>query len=160
MAVRALTSPTSAWSWVCLGLPVAWLGARLVVDGLLMPLLFGNGMMQTASFPSLAGEFFAWLDRLELLAAGLLLTASLLRNRLQLDPAILLATNLLLAIALLQTYWLTPSLSGLSFALQQAGEMPTAMPLQQGLLWALETTKLLLLALVSLQTSRRFHWLG
>jgi hypothetical protein len=114
--------------------------------------------MQSSDFPSMAGTLFASLDRLELIAAGALMTATLLGNRTRMDKRLMLAVNLLLAIALLQTYWLTPSLTGLGFLAQQTGEMPSVMPLQQGLLWSLEATKLFMLAALAVQTSRRLHW--
>lgn len=162
MTVRTIW-PTGSLSpspglWLGLGLPLAWIGARLLVDGLLMPLLFSSGMMQSTDFPSMAGIFFASLDRLELMAAATLLTVTLLGSRPGINKRFLLAANLLLAIALLQTYWLTPSLTGLGFAALQSGEMPSAMPLQQGLLWSLEAVKLIILAALAFQTSLRLHW--
>ncbi|EHC11540.1 hypothetical protein FJSC11DRAFT_2992 [Fischerella thermalis JSC-11] len=87
-----------------------WLSASLLLDWVIMPSLYVSGMITQASFAT-AGYVIFWnFNRIELLAAGLVLTCVLALNQTQSNwrSGSLILSILLLAISLTTTYWLTP----------------------------------------------------
>jgi hypothetical protein len=122
----------------------------LILDLVIMPGLYGAGMMTSAGFAAAGYSIFWIFNRVELLCAAVALTGSLvlwstthLSSRLR-NGSIILST-LLLTIALIYTYILTPQMSalGLQLNLFEPGVgMPEGMlPMQAGY-WGLETLKL------------------
>ncbi len=124
-----------------------WLSASLILDWVIMPSLYLSGMMTQASFTT-AGYVIFWnFNRLELLSAAVVLTGVLAINKTQSQwrfNSIVLSV-LLLAVALLDTYFLTPEMcaTGVNLNLFAAeNTIPTTMNLLHGGYWVLEMLKL------------------
>ena len=124
-----------------------WLSASLFLDWVVMPSLYISGMMTQASFAT-AGYVIFWnFNRLELLAAGIVLTAVLGLSNTQSNwrrGGIVLSV-LLLAVSLSNTYLLTPQMSAIGLHLnlfQGTAEIPQNMNLLHCGYWALEAVKL------------------
>jgi len=124
-----------------------WLSASLFLDWVIMPSLYISGMMTQASFAT-AGYVIFWnFNRIELLAAGIVLTAVLARSNTHSNwrrGGIILSV-LLLGVSLADTYLLTPHMSaiGLDLNLFQATiEIPANMNLLHCSYWMLEAVKL------------------
>ena len=124
-----------------------WLSASLFLDWVIMPSLYISGMMTQASFAT-AGYVIFWnFNRIELLAAGIVLAAVLARSNTHSNwrrGGIILSV-LLLGVSLADTYLLTPHMSaiGLDLNLFQATiEIPANMNLLHCSYWMLEAVKL------------------
>ncbi len=124
-----------------------WLSASLLLDWVIMPSLYVSGMITQASFAT-AGYVIFWnFNRIELLAAGLVLTGVLALNQTQPKwrSGSLILSVLLLAISLTTTYFLTPEMSAVGMQLnlfQTTAEVPANMNLLHGSYWLLEVSKL------------------
>jgi Domain of unknown function (DUF4149) len=124
-----------------------WLSASLVLDWIIMPSLYFSGMMTQSGFATAGYTIFWNFNRIELLAAGLVLTAVLaLGNRQsQWHIGAIALSVLLLAVCLLDTYCLTPQMSAIGLQLdlfQASTEIPANMNLLHGGYWVLEAAKL------------------
>jgi Domain of unknown function (DUF4149) len=126
-----------------------WLGASVALDFLVMPAMYQSGMMMEPGFAAAGMALFATFNRLELLVGALVLVAVLVRRSYAQNEAhqSLGGWGLplgLVAIALLNTYALSPYMSGL--AAQLTGFDAAAVPPQMGamhlLYWGLEAGKL------------------
>jgi hypothetical protein len=124
-----------------------WLSASLILDWVIMPSLYVSGMMAQDGFAS-AGYLIFWnFNRIELICASLVLTGVLAMVYKQLAwhrGAIFLA-GLMLAIALVDTYLLTPQMSAVGIHLNQFAstvEVPATMNLLHGAYWLLDVMKL------------------
>ncbi|MEM8640280.1 MAG: hypothetical protein AAGG51_15895 [Cyanobacteria bacterium P01_G01_bin.54] len=127
-----------------------WLSASLILDGVVMPCLYGNGMIVQSGFAAAGYTLFEVFNHIELvLAASILVILTGLRqtavgDRAPTQTMLGLAAGLL-AIALLYAYWLTPQLSGWGLILEgtlgNRPAMPEPMLLEQVLYWGLETLK-------------------
>ncbi|MFQ4144349.1 hypothetical protein [Chlorogloeopsis sp. ULAP02] len=124
-----------------------WLSASLILDWVIMPSLYISGMMTQASFAT-AGYVIFWnFNRIELLAAGLVLTGVLALGKDKFSWRIgsLILSVLLLLITLVDTYLLTPQMSAIGLQLnlfQAVAEIPTNMNMLHGGYWLLEIIKL------------------
>ena len=124
-----------------------WLSTSLLLDWVIMPSLYFSGMMSQDSFAT-AGYVIFWnFNRIELLAAGLVLTSvlALCRTQYNLPRVGIVLAVLLVGIALAETYLLTPQMSaiGLDLNLFEAiTEVPASMNLMHGVYWVLEAIKL------------------
>lgn len=115
---RSFQSPVLNWqTTVLLGLSI-WMSCSVVLDLVIMPTLYGAGMMQQSGFAAAGYSMFWVFNRIELVFAALVLTGVLALYSL-LHPmgrvgkwAIALAV-FLLAIPLIYTYALTPTMSAL-----------------------------------------------
>ncbi|AFY30852.1 hypothetical protein [Calothrix sp. PCC 7507] len=123
-----------------------WLSASLILDWVIMPSLYISGMMTQASFTT-AGYVIFWnFNRMELLSAAVVLTGVLAMNKTQSQwrfNSIVLSV-LLLAVALLDTYFLTPQMcaTGVNLNLFAAETtIPATMNLLHGGYWLLEALK-------------------
>jgi hypothetical protein len=125
-----------------------WLSASLILDWVIMPSLYISGMMTQASFTT-AGYVIFWnFNRIELLSAAVVLTGVLALNKTQSQGRLngIVLSVLLLAVALLDTYFLTPQMcaTGVNLNLFAAETtIPATMNLLHGGYWALEALKLL-----------------
>ncbi|KAB8320899.1 hypothetical protein SD81_004990 [Tolypothrix campylonemoides VB511288] len=125
-----------------------WLSASLLLDWVIMPSLYVSGMMTQASFAS-AGYVIFWnFNRLELLSAGLVLTSvlALCNSESKWHRSAIILSMLLLAVALVDTYLLTPQMSAIGLELnlfQTTTETPAGMDVLHGGYWVLEAVKLL-----------------
>jgi hypothetical protein len=124
-----------------------WLSASLILDWVIMPSLYLSGMMTQSGFAT-AGYVIFWnFNRIELLAAGVVLTGVLaLNNTITWHRTGILLSVLLLAVTLLDTYLLTPQMSAIGVQLnlfETVAEIPANMNLLHGGYWVLEAVKLI-----------------
>lgn len=148
------SKPTS-WHNIVLFSIAFWLSSSLLVDFLIMPGLFVSGMMSQSDFGTVGYTLFWLFNRLEILCGALILTGLLvLRHRRQASDILVSGLRsrwsvelaaVLLAIALLYTYTLTPAMSALGMSLNWATAIPVspAMGWLHGTYWALEAVKLM-----------------
>ncbi|MEY3256469.1 hypothetical protein FLX35_00200 [Cylindrospermopsis raciborskii LB2897] len=124
-----------------------WLSSSMVLDGLIMPSLYITGMMKEANF-TMAGYTIFWnFNRVELVAAAVVLTAILAMGKAKSkwNLSCICWSCLLLMVALLDTYLLTPQMSALGSNLSlvvTAGTVPETMNLLHGGYFTLEVIKL------------------
>ncbi|MBE9126797.1 MULTISPECIES: DUF4149 domain-containing protein [unclassified Coleofasciculus] len=148
-AVFGASRQRPAWQTLVMFSLGFWLSASLILDFAIMPALSAAGMMSQASFATAGYSIFWIFNRLEVVCAALVLVSLLaLRGTSHLYHhvrrwSILLGT-LLLAIALIYTYFMTPQMSALAMQLN-VFEPPTGMPagmieMHEGY-WLLEAMK-------------------
>jgi hypothetical protein len=137
------------WQLVVIFTLAFWLSSSFILDLVIMPSLYATGMMTQPGFAA-AGYVIFWLfNRIELLCAALALTGVLALRQLQnrynrkgyVGPIL---AAVLLAIALLYTYALTPQMSALGLELNLFNttlEIPVGMNQLHGSYWALEVLK-------------------
>ena len=137
------------WQTVVVFTLAFWLSSSLILDLVVMPSLYATGMMNQPGFAA-AGYAIFWLfNRIELLCAALVLTGVLVLRWMQpiysrKGYAGALLAALLVAIALLYTYALTPQMSALGLELDLFNttlEVPAGMNQLHGSYWALEVLK-------------------
>lgn len=126
-----------------------WLSASVILDWVIMPSLYVSGMMTQSSFASAGYTIFWIFNRVELLCAGLVLTGVLASSQINLNwqKKIIFGANLLVAIAVVNTYVLTPEMSAIGMQLnwfEAITEAPAQMNLLHGSYWVLEIAKLII----------------
>jgi hypothetical protein len=125
-----------------------WLGASLLLDWVIMPSLYITGMMTQASFSTVGYVIFWNFNRVELLSAAVVLTGVLALSKTQVNwrrNGIILSV-VLLVIALLDTYFLTPQMSAIGVNLNLFNAettIPATMNVLHGSYWVLEVVKLI-----------------
>lgn len=139
-----------AWQTIVVICLAFWLSSSLMLDLVIMPGLYASGMMTEAGFAT-AGYLIFWIfNRIELLCAALVLTGTLAVAHTQGKTekshrnAIILSLILLL-VALVYTYALTPQMSALGLNLnlfEPAVEVPGTMNVLHSGYWVLEMLKL------------------
>lgn len=127
-----------------------WVGGSLVLDWVILPSLYVSGMMTQPGFTS-AGYLIFWnYNRIELLAAALVLTGVLVLGRTEFSApkwrtiAVVLSL-LLLSLSLMDTYFLTPNMCAAGIQLnifEAVKEIPATMKHLHALYWVLEAVKL------------------
>jgi len=139
------------WQQILLGALGFWLSATLIVDLVIMPILYSAGMMTQPGFASAGYSIFWVFNRVEIICAALTLTGLLvLENQHQLSEAkrhtAIIVSVILLAVALLDTYGLTPQMSAMGLNLtffETVRSLPSEMmPMQMGY-WALDLFKVI-----------------
>ena len=145
-AFSEIQEKTRHWVNITLLILGFWLSASLILDFVIMPSLYITGMMTQSSFAS-AGYVIFWLfNRIELLCAGLALTGFLVLHQTRnWGRLAIILSSLLLCIAFVDTYVLTPQMSALGMQLnlfEQAVEVPTGMNQMHQGYWFLELLKL------------------
>lgn len=124
-----------------------WLSASIVLDWVIMPSLYFSGMMSQAGFTT-AGYMLFWnFNRLELLSAAVVLTGVLALRKTQSRWHVggIVLSVMLLAIAMLNTYFLTPQMCAVGTHLnlfETASAIPAQMNLLHGSYFVLELIKL------------------
>jgi hypothetical protein len=124
-----------------------WLSASLILDWVIMPSLYLSGMMSQAGFTT-AGYVIFWnFNRIELLSAAVVLTGVLALRKTQSRWSFsgIIFSIMLLAIVLLETYFLTPQMCAVGTHLnlfETASTIPTQMNLLHGSYFLLEAVKL------------------
>lgn len=127
-----------------------WLSGSLVFDCLVIPGLLTSGMMSQNGFASAGYTIFGTFNHVELICAALILAGSLVWNyssnlgKFKLDRSILFA-GILLAIAIIYTYLLTPQMSAWGMSLtgsESLEQMAMPMKTMHIAYWVLEVTKL------------------
>ncbi|WP_346292851.1 hypothetical protein [Sphaerothrix gracilis] len=155
LASRNVSKPLD-WQVAVFALAGFWLSASLLLDFLIMPSMYGAGMMNQPDFGSMGYSLFWVFNRVELLCAAGILTGVLAlrqgRNQFSLFNSgsksrwAVGLSGLLLAIAMAYTYFLAPEMSALSLPLdsfQSATEViPAGMNQLHGFYWLLEVLKL------------------
>jgi len=133
-----------------------WLSSSITIDLIVLPSLSAAGMMSTSDFASAGYLIFGIFNRIELFSAALILTFLLIIRRNlfisnsqpKTTSVSLIISSLLLAIALIYTYFLTPQMSALGMQLNlfDTGSSPMSDPMiaMHGIYWGLEVTKLIL----------------
>ncbi len=145
--------PISRLNWPALILFTLgfWLSGSLLLDGVIIPSLYVSGMMMQSDFASAGYVLFEAFNHLELICGACVLTACLAlwsshRLNRQQEWLFLGAGTVLLAIALIYTYALTPLMSGVGLSLNWlapcAGFPASMMAMQVGY-WSLELVKLI-----------------
>ncbi|NET44208.1 DUF4149 domain-containing protein [Okeania sp. SIO2B3] len=134
---------------VCLTLGF-WLSACIILDVVIMPSMYASGMMNTSDFTAAGSIMFSLFNRVELICASLGLTGLLVlsatpNNFIKKSKTAIIFSIALLAIALIDTYGLTPQMSALGINLnlfESVKEVPLAMNQMHGGYWLLEIIKL------------------
>jgi len=149
-AVSSVELKQPVWQKIVILTLGFWLSGSLILDWVIMPSLYVSGMMTQAGFAT-AGYLIFWnFNRIELLSAALVLTGILVLGRMQLAAtnwhrnAISLSV-LLLAVSLIETYFLTPQMcaTGLDLNLfESVAEIPATMNQLHAGYWVLEAVKL------------------
>jgi hypothetical protein len=140
----------SRWQAIVMVALIFWLSGSLIINLLVMPSLYISGMMISPDFAAAGNLMFWGFNRVELLCAGLATTGLMVLSNLgngfgkQTRTAIILPL-VLLAIALIDTYALTPQMSALGIQLNlfdSAAELPAGMNLLHQGYFVLEALKL------------------
>lgn len=125
-----------------------WLSASLVLDWVIMPSLYLSGMMSQAGFTTAGYTIFWNFNRVELLSAAVVLTGALTLSKTRYhwwSIGSIVLSVLLLTIAILDTYFLTPQMCAIGVQLnlfEATATIPSTMNLLHGSYWVLEVVKL------------------
>lgn len=145
-----LESNQQRWQTIiCLTLGF-WLSSCIILDLVIMPSMYASGMMNTPDFTAAGSVMFSVFNRVELLCASLGLTGLLVltatpNNFIKNTKTAIIFSIALLAIALIDTYGLTPQMTALGINLnlfESVKEVPVAMNQMHGGYWFLEVIKL------------------
>ncbi|WP_377478209.1 MAG: DUF4149 domain-containing protein [Microcoleus anatoxicus] len=137
------------WQAIVMVALIFWLSGSLIIDLVIMPSLYVSGMMTSPEFATAGNLMFWGFNRVELICAALAMTGLMVLSNLstgfgkQSRTAIILSL-VLLAIALIDTYALTPQMSALGMQLNlfDLAAVPTSMNLLHKGYFALEAVKL------------------
>lgn len=150
-SISSLQLKRPGWQTVVIFTLTFWLSTSLVLDLVIMPGLYASGMMSQSGFAT-AGYLIFWIfNRIELLCAALVLTGVLVVKRTQ-NTLVSQSRNaiglamILLTIALIFTYVLTPNMSALGLnieVLDPVNAVPAGMGLLHQTYWILEVIKLI-----------------
>ncbi|MCG6138117.1 MAG: hypothetical protein MET45_26390 [Nostoc sp. LLA-1] len=146
-AISTVELKRTSWQTAVMFALGFWLSASLVLDWVIMPSLYLSGMMSQAGFAT-AGYVIFWnFNRLELLSAAVVLTGVLALSKTisRWHPSVIVSGILLLAIVLLDTYFLTPQMCAVGTSLNlfgSASAIPTEMNLLHSGYFFLEVIKL------------------
>lgn len=150
--VNRLSLGQSAWKTTVTIALLLWVGATLAIDLAAMPALYFGGMMQQADFAPTGWLLLNSFNHAGLLASAVVLTGSIALgyrheiSRLS-ERWVVAIAAVLMAIVLMQTYWLAPTMAGLGASLSWASTavaLPSSMTLWHGGYFGLETLKLIL----------------
>ncbi len=127
-----------------------WLSALLLLDAVIMPSMYASGMMMQSDFASAGYTIFSVFNRIELVCAALVLTGLLTTLAWQKEGEnknliAIICSMILMAIALFDTYGLTPQMSALGMQLNlfdTAAPSPLVMNQMHVGYWVLEMLKL------------------
>ncbi|MBR8829337.1 MAG: hypothetical protein DSM107014_15800 [Gomphosphaeria aponina SAG 52.96 = DSM 107014] len=140
-----------SWSTVVMLTLGFWLSGSLLLDSVIIPGLSASGMMSLGGVASAGYLIFGIFNHIELLCAALVLTGFLVFYRHhnfthQKEVWSVILSGLMLVIALVYTYILTPQMGGLGLELnlfEPTTTMPAAMVSLHQVYWVLEAIKLL-----------------
>lgn len=143
-----LKRPT--WQIVMVVTLAFWLSGSLLLDTVMMPVMYASGMMTEPGFATAGYSMFWVFNRLELFCAALIFTLALVLRFAQphtqpLNLNAVAIAAVLLDIALIYTYGLTPQMSALGVQLDlfgNAAEPPVLMNVFHASYWLLEVMKL------------------
>jgi len=143
-------NPTQ-WSVVIFVTLCFWLSASLVLDFVIIPSLMEAGMMTQPSFASAGYSMFGIFNHIELLCAAIILSGIFVLTKSHILPKkqqqwSIILSSLLLGIAFICSYVLTPQMSGLGLDLnwfESTSAMPAEMMELHAGYWGLELMKFL-----------------
>ena len=152
--MNTFASPDSKpinWSGIIMFVLGFWLSSSLLFDCVIIPSLLGSGMMNTPSFASASYLLFGIFNHIELLCAAVVLAGYLVfrygdRLSTYADNKSIVTASILLVIALVYTYILTPQMSSMGMSLNQfesAEVMSNSMTIMHIAYWSLEALKLI-----------------
>lgn len=149
-AVSEVSSRQISWKTIVMFALGFWLSGSLILDFVIMPGLSAAGMMSQSGFATAGYSIFWIFNRIELLCAALTLVGLLsLRGTSNLYTSVrrwsILLSVLLLTIAIIYTYIMTPQMSALALQLdpwEAARGMPAGMIEMHEGYWLLEAIKL------------------
>ncbi|HLO51835.1 MAG TPA: hypothetical protein VK211_25720 [Kamptonema sp.] len=138
------------WQTIVIFTLAFWLSGSLILDLVIMPSLYVSGMINVSGFATAGNIMFSAFNRVELLCAALGMTGIMVLSNSPTDSAkgsrtAILLSFILLAIALLDTYALTPQMSALGVHLnlfEPIAEVPSNMNLLHESYFGLEIIKL------------------
>lgn len=149
-AVSSIQVKRPTWQTVVMLVLGFWLSGSLILDWVIMPILYISGMMTQAGFVT-AGYLIFWtFNRIELVSAAVVLTGVLALGNTQFAQSkwrrgAMILSLLLLAVTLIDTYFLTPQMcaTGLQLNLfESVAEIPATMNQLHIGYWVLEAVKL------------------
>ena len=150
-AITSRVEPIRArWQAIVMVALIFWLSGSVIIDLVIMPSLYVSGMTTSPDFAAAGNLMFWGFNRVELICAALATTGLMVLSNLgngfgkQSRTAIILSL-VLLTIALINTYALTPQMSALGMQLNlfdAATELPAGMNLLHEGYFALEAVKL------------------
>ncbi len=150
-------SHPSRWMAIILVVLGFWMSGSLIIDLVIMPSLSSAGMMNQAGFAAMGSSMFSIFNHLEILCAAIGLTSLIalgstlpegFSNRIR---TLISLSAVLLGIALIYTYGLTPQMSGLSLNLNlfdTTTEVPAGMNQLHLSYFGLELLKFTLVATI------------
>ncbi|MGF1539163.1 MAG: hypothetical protein ACFCU5_01725 [Pleurocapsa sp.] len=145
------TSRQINWSTVMMFVLGFWLSASVVFDFLVIPGLLTSGMMNESGFASASYLIFETFNHVELLCAAIVLAGCLVfrygdRLTATMSQRSVFTAGILLIIALVYTYFMTPQMSsmGLSLNLFDGKQIAVnSMAVMHFAYWSLEVIKLI-----------------
>jgi hypothetical protein len=151
-AALGVSSKQPRWQTIAMLVIGFWLSSSLLLDFVIMPGLSATGMMSQPTSATAGYSIFWIFNRIELLCAAVVLASLLaLRGTSNLYHQVrrwsVLLSVLLLAIALIDTYIMTPQMSALAVQLnllEPASGMPVGMLSMLEGYWVLEAIKLVI----------------
>ncbi|MCU0568810.1 MAG: hypothetical protein MUF49_19705 [Oculatellaceae cyanobacterium Prado106] len=142
------------WSTLVVATLAFWLSGSFVLDFVIMPCLYWTGMMVEPGFATAGYSIFGVFNHLEVMCAAIALTGLLVLRITQSANfggrrGVFLGM-VVLAIALIDTYTLAPTMSALGLNLNAFGttEVPALMNQMHVEYWALELVKLFSIAVL------------
>jgi hypothetical protein len=137
------------WQNLAVGSLGFWLSGSLILDLVIMPTLWTTGMMESSGFASASYSIFWIFNRVELLCAAAILSSiwglSKLSARVDRQPQMIAGAVVLMAIAMSDTFILTPYMSGLGIDLDifaTTKSLSVEMNQMHAIYWVLEASKL------------------
>jgi hypothetical protein len=152
--MTAITSKVEStghrWQAIVMVALIFWLSGSLILDLVIMPSLYVSGMTSSSGFAAAGNLMFWGFNRIELICAasaatGLMVLSNLTGGLSKRSRTAILLSLILLTIALIDTYALTPQMSALGMQLnlfEPAAEVPSEMNLLHQGYFALEALKL------------------
>jgi len=138
------------WQAIVMVALIFWLSGSLIIDLVIMPSLYVSGMTTSPDFAAAGNLMFCAFNRVELICAALATTGLMVLSNLssgfgKQSRTVIILSLVLLAIALIDTYALTPQMSALGMQLNlfdSTVEVPTGMNLLHQGYFVLEAVKL------------------
>lgn len=138
------------WQAIVMVALIFWLSGSLIIDLVIMPSLYVSGMMTSPEFAAAGNLMFWGFNRVELIcsalaATGVMVLSNLSNGHSKGSRTAIVLSIILLAIALVDTYALTPQMSALGIQLNlfdSTAEVPAGMNLLHQGYFALEAVKL------------------
>lgn len=155
------TKQDDRWQRIVMITLAFWLSGSVIIDLIIMPGLAAAGMMTQPGFASAGYLLFGVFNHLELFCGALVMTGLLVissHQKIVNSKRSIVLSSLLLAIALIYTYILTPEMSGWGLQLnlfEPVKPLSGTMVEMQYSYWLLELGKLVAGTLILLECDQR-----